>query len=59
MLVLDEVLGLLQQGIVTPDEMRSLLLSKDEETDVIITGTERCLEIEDLADSVYTIDVVK
>ncbi len=58
-LVLDEVLGLLQQGIVTPDEMRSLLLSKDEETDVIITGTERCLEIEDLADSVYTIDVVK
>ena len=58
-LVLDEVLGLLQQGIVTPDEMRSLLLSKDEETGVIITGTERCPEIEDLADSVYTIDVVK
>jgi cob(I)alamin adenosyltransferase len=37
-LILDEVLGLIDEGIIAPQEMRELLEARSEETSVFITG---------------------
>ncbi|MBE6010741.1 MAG: cob(I)yrinic acid a c-diamide adenosyltransferase [Lachnospiraceae bacterium] len=37
-LVLDEILGLLDRGIISMDEMKALLDRRQEETDLILTG---------------------
>lgn len=38
LLILDEVLGALDQDIITEDELKKLLESRDEEMDLILTG---------------------
>ena len=38
MLILDEVLGLLDNGILTVEDLRGVLSLKGEETDIILTG---------------------
>lgn len=58
LLILDEVLGLVEQDILTIDELKSLLQCKGD-TDIIMTGTTLEDEICVLADEVSRIETVK
>ncbi len=59
LLILDELLGLIDNGIITAEELKNLLEAKDEETDVILTGISLNDEICMLADEVSRIETVK
>lgn len=59
LLILDELLGLIDNGIITAEELKNLLEAKDEETDVILTGISLNDEICLLADEVSRIETVK
>ena len=55
-LILDEILGLMDLGIMTLDEMRRLLSQKPEEMELIITGV---VFPEELKDAVNCISEIK
>lgn len=59
LLVLDEVLGLADNGLVTVDDIIALLNLRGEATDVILTGREADERILDIADSVSKIEKEK
>lgn len=59
LLILDEVLGLVDNGIITVQDLRSLLEARDEETDIIMTGIALNDEICMLADEVSKIETLK
>lgn len=59
LLILDEVLGLIDNGIITPEDLKALLEARDEETDVIMTGISLNDEICMLADEVSKIETLK
>ncbi len=44
-LILDEILGLTDRGIVTIDELRALIDAVGEDTELYLTGTCRCEEL--------------
>lgn len=58
-LVLDEILGLLEKNIITVDDIRNLIDSKDEETELILTGTYMNRELMQYVDAVYEIKSIK
>ncbi len=58
-LILDEVLGLLDKGIVTGEELKALMETKDEETDLMFTGIHMWEELYAYADDVFRIDTLK
>ena len=58
-LVLDEILGLLEKGIVTLDDIKMLIDAKDEETELILTGTYMQKELVQYVDAVYEIKSIK
>lgn len=58
LLILDEVLGLVENDILTVDELKALLDYRDE-TDVIMTGNTLQDEVCVLADEVSKIETVK
>lgn len=58
LLILDEVLGLQEKGIVSAEDLKNLLACR-ETTDVILTGINLCDEICILADEVSRIETVK
>ena len=58
-LILDEVLGLLDKGIVTSEELKALIETKDEETDLMFTGIHMCEELYPYADDVFQIGTLK
>lgn len=58
-LILDEVLGLLDQNIVSDEELINLIGAKSEETDLIMTGRVISESIISHADFVYEICVKK
>ena len=57
-MILDEVLGVLENGIITMEELAHLKELADE-TEVICTGTHASQELIDLADEVYRLEAVK
>jgi cob(I)alamin adenosyltransferase len=57
--VLDELLGLLEQKIVSMEDMKILIDAKSEETELILTGTYMNEELMQLADAVYEIQSIK
>lgn len=59
LLILDEVLGLVDQKIIENEELIKLLCSKVEEMDIIMTGRVLPKEIGALADGILEIDHVK
>lgn len=59
LLILDEVLGLINNGIITVDELKSLLEARTDETDVIMTGISLNDEVCMLADEVSKIETLK
>ncbi len=58
LLILDEVLGLVENGIITVEELKKLLEYKGD-TDIILTGTTLVDDICVLADEVSKINTVK
>ena len=58
-LVLDEILGLLEKNIITVDDIRNLIDSKEEETELILTGTYMNRELMQYVDAVYEIKSIK
>jgi cob(I)alamin adenosyltransferase len=58
LLILDEVLGLVEKGIVTVEELKGILECR-EETDIIMTGIRLSDEICVLADEVSKIETLK
>lgn len=59
LLILDEVLGLIDNGIITPEDLSNLLEARDEETDIIMTGISLNDEICMLADEVSRIETMR
>ena len=51
-LILDEILGLTDKGIVTMEELRGLIDAVGEETELYLTGTSRCEELWSSVDEV-------
>ena len=58
LLILDEVLGLIDVGILSVEELRTLISAKTEETTVIMTGIQLSDEVCMLADEVSKIETV-
>ena len=58
-LVLDEILGLLEQKIVSMEDVKLLIDAKDEDTELILTGTHIEEELMQLVDAVYEIKSIK
>ncbi|MBQ8189000.1 MAG: cob(I)yrinic acid a,c-diamide adenosyltransferase [Lachnospiraceae bacterium] len=56
LLILDEVLGLLDVGVITIEDLKTLLAAKDEETTVIMTGIQLKEEVISLADEISKIE---
>ena len=59
LLILDEVLGLIDNEIITVEDLKRLLESKAEETTVIMTGIQLSDEVCILADEVSRIETLK
>jgi cob(I)alamin adenosyltransferase len=58
-LVIDEMLGLVEYGILTVEEIHELLSGKNDEMALILTGRTLPKGIEDLADDIYRIEIEK
>lgn len=56
LLILDEVLGLLDVGIITVEDLKTLLAAKDDETTIIMTGIQLKEEVVSLADEISKIE---
>ncbi len=59
LLILDEVLGLIDNHIISVDELMNIINIKDEETSVIITGIQLDNELCRVADEISKIETVK
>lgn len=59
LLILDEVLGLIDNKIITVDDLKNLLEARDDETDIIMTGIALSDEVCMLADEVSRIETLK
>lgn len=59
LLILDEVLGLIDNNIISVEELKNLLEARDGETDIIITGIALNDEICMLAEEVSRIETLK
>lgn len=58
LLVLDEILGIVDMGIIDSEELVSMLAQRDENVDVIITGINVDEKVSSIADSVSVISMV-
>ena len=59
LLILDEVLGLIDNHIITVEDLKNLISNKAEETTLILTGIQLMDEICMLADEVSRIETLK
>ncbi len=59
LLILDEILGLIDNQIITVPELKNLLDARDDETDIILTGVSSDAEICMLADEVSKFETLK
>ena len=55
LLVLDEILGVVDAGVISVEELCAIIRAKTEETDVILTGRRLPEELREIADEVYNI----
>ncbi len=58
-LILDEILGLVDKGIITLDELKALIESGDGDTELMLTGIQMFDELYSYADDVFRIDTLK
>ena len=55
LLVLDGILGVVDAGVISVEELCAIIRAKTEETDVILTGRRVPEELREIADEVYNI----
>ncbi|MEE1077836.1 MAG: cob(I)yrinic acid a,c-diamide adenosyltransferase [Agathobacter sp.] len=55
LVVLDEILGVVDQGIISIDEFRELIMAKPEEMSIICTGRVLHEEMREMVDEIYNI----
>ena len=58
-LILDEILGAVEFGIITEEEVEELIRTKDEETELILTGNVVPDRLREAADRVVSLEVIK
>lgn len=58
-LILDEVLGLVDKGIISIEEMKALLEVGDGDTELVLTGIQMFDELYPYADDVFCINTLK
>ena len=58
-LILDEVLGLVDKGIITLDELKALIEAGDGDTELVLTGIQMFDELYPYADDVFRINTLK
>ena len=58
-LILDEVLGLVDKGIISREEMKALLEAGDGDTELVLTGIQMFDELYPYADDVFCINTRK
>jgi len=58
-LILDEVLGVVDKGIITEEELLALVEARDEGMEIVLTGIKMCEALYPYADDVVSIDVLK
>ena len=58
MLILDEILGAVEFGIITEEEVEELIRTKDEETELILTGNVVPEGLKEAADRVVSLEVI-
>lgn len=59
MLILDEVLGIVAEGLITEDELIGLFQAKNSEQDIILTGTNLTESVKNACDVVMNISKEK
>ena len=59
MLILDEILGAVEFGIIPEEEVEELIRTKDEETELILTGNVVPDRLREAADRVVSLEVIK
>ncbi|MCI9307363.1 MAG: cob(I)yrinic acid a,c-diamide adenosyltransferase [Lachnospiraceae bacterium] len=59
LLILDEVLGLVDREIITEEELKALVETKDESMELVLTGINMCESLYPYADDVVKIDTLK
>ena len=59
LLILDEVLGLIDNQIISVEDLMTIINTRDEETSVIITGIQLDNELCRVADEISKIETVK
>ena len=58
-LILDEVLGLIDKGILTIEELKALIEAGDGDTELMLTGIRMYEELYPCVDDVFCIDTLK
>ncbi len=58
LLILDEVLGLIDNGIITTADLGHILEARSEDMDIILTGRRLSDDVCQLADEIYRIEAV-
>ena len=56
LLILDEILGVLDVGVITVDDLKALLDAKEEDTTIIMTGIQLKDEVVSLVDEISKIE---
>ena len=59
LLILDEVLGLIDNGIITSEDLKALIEVRDDKTDIIMTGISLNDEVCMMADEISRIETMK
>ena len=55
MIVLDEIMGLVDQKVISLNDIKEMLASRPEDMTIICTGRVLAEEIRELADEIYNI----
>lgn len=58
LLILDEVLGLIDNGIITMEDLSHILEARSDDVDIILTGIQLNDEVCQLADEIFKIEAV-
>ena len=59
MLILDEVLGAVEFGIISDEDVVNLIQAKDEEMEMILTGNVVTPKLKEAADRVVSLEIIK
>ena len=59
MLILDEILGAIEYGIISEEDVENLFRIKDEETEIILTGNVVSAHLQESVDRVVSLEIIK